>query len=280
MASFTKTIFLLLFSCLAVESSSQSGVWAKRKRKDVLFLYNGIYQCFNNIGSAFSSDDQWFYVIGDTTCNWIKSDGARRLKDYIIYYRGERLFLSAEDVENELSVDEALKNPNNKYFGDIKSESFIAKYRIDSLSNIAKIKKWEDSLKLVEEKMLKAKQDELVRAMKVCREQGIVIYNWMFGGDYSAWVKIEIFNPYPKRVKYFWVSIKALNPVGDPAVDRFTGSSRAVLKGVGPIEVGGVSAYNFDNAISSNVVDQILITQIKFQFFDGSFKVINNPKSL
>ena len=52
------------------------------------------------------------------------------------------------------------------------------------------------------------------------------------------------------------------------------------VQGIGPIDYSEKGSYNFESVLYSKVVESMKIKQIKIQFFDGTVKVISNPKSL
>ena len=65
-------------------------------------------------------------------------------------------------------------------------------------------------------------------------------------------------------------TFSATNPVGDPALDNFTGKRTVTLRGIGPVEYGDFGEWDFEDAFYSRTVENFKITVIKIQFFDGT----------
>ena len=93
-------------------------------------------------------------------------------------------------------------------------------------------------------------------------------------------VKIKVYNPTKKIIKYLWFSFVGYNPVGDKVIDRKKGTSVMSAKGVGPIEPDASGTYEYSYVWFTDLVEKASITSIKVQYMDGTFKTIANPKSI
>lgn len=129
--------------------------------------------------------------------------------------------------------------------------------------------------------------DELLKAItfiEKCEAKGLVILDWSFY-DESEYidgtsVKISVYNPTKKKVKYLWFTFIGYNAVDDVIIDRLKMTSKITMKGIGPINPEESGTYEYDYVWHSDLVQKVKIFQIKVQYMDGTFKTILNPNEV
>lgn len=91
--------------------------------------------------------------------------------------------------------------------------------------------------------------------------------------DYRFGKKFMFYNCFNKRIKYINITLTAYNGVGDIQRDDI-GRSSVKLRGIGPIEKGDIASYDWDELFwdDNDIIDEVLITNISFTFFDGTTK--------
>ena len=91
--------------------------------------------------------------------------------------------------------------------------------------------------------------------------------------DYRFGKKFMFYNCFNKRIKYINITLTAYNGVGDIQRDDI-GRSSAKVRGIGPIEKGEIASYDWDELFwdDNDIIDEVLITNISFTFFDGTTK--------
>lgn len=204
---------------------------------------------------------------------------------YTVYYKKDFRYLKTWDVSNVKQLDSQLVLFKN-IFPEQKQRLDYVKYISDSIQSVKD--KEEEGKARVKELQQKKELDSLLKVkdalLKNAREKNLVLVNWTWGyeNEYSssADFHVKIVNPYMQRMKYVSFTFSATNPVGDPALDRFTGKRTVTLRGIGPVEYSDFGEWDFKDAFYSRTVESFKITVIKIQFFDGTVKVINNPVSL
>ena len=85
-------------------------------------------------------------------------------------------------------------------------------------------------------------------------------------GDYVTGFSIDYYNFSSKRIKYIYTTVSALNAVNDVVQTKTS-------KSIGPVNSNEKATYNFDSLFFSKIISTMEISNIKIQYFDGSFKV-------
>lgn len=116
-----------------------------------------------------------------------------------------------------------------------------------------------------------------------CKTKGLAILDWSFY-DESKYtegtsVKIKVYNPTPKTIKYLWFTFIGYNAVDDKIVDRKRGAN-ITMKGIGPINPDASGTYEYSYVWFTDLVESCKILSIKIQYMDGSYKIVSNPKGI
>ncbi len=122
-----------------------------------------------------------------------------------------------------------------------------------------------------------------LKYLETCKSKGLAILEWSFydESEYTdgTSVKIKVYNPTPKTIKYLWFTFIGFNPVGDKVTDYKRGTN-ITMKGVGPIKTEESGTYSYEYVWFTDLVETAKILSIKIQYMDGSFKTIANPKEI
>lgn len=282
-----KQVFLLLvFLCFSVLAICQATYSVKGEMyggvNKYLFSRLDTINCEVDNSSSITSTNKYFYIIGDTGC---KKDLA---KWYVIGYDNKIVFaqkyffreIGRINMELEF-VRQKTPDRNERLgfsFNEIARLQSEEKLRIEQEEKNAEIAYKEQ---LARNKHTLDSLNKLIdKTLVTFRSKNLILYDWSWNyPEYSSSidVSITILNPYKQKIKYLWFTIKAYNPVDDIVRDGITSKAEVTVKGVGPIEYSEKGSYEFENVLYSKVVDRVKISQIKLQFFDGTFKVISNP---
>ena len=96
-----------------------------------------------------------------------------------------------------------------------------------------------------------------------CKPKGIAILEWSIydESEYTdgTGVKIKVYNPTSKTIKYIWFTFTGYNPVGDRVVDYKRGSS-VTMKGVGPIKPDESGSYEYTYVWFTDLVETAKVT--------------------
>ena len=105
------------------------------------------------------------------------------------------------------------------------------------------------------------------------RRQIFILKDLYSYSDYKFGKKFTFYNCFNKRIKYINITLTAYNGVGDIQRDDI-GRSSAKVRGIGPIEKGEIASYDWDELFwdDNDIIDEVLITNISFTFFDGTTK--------
>lgn len=87
-------------------------------------------------------------------------------------------------------------------------------------------------------------------------------------------LKIEVYNPTKKTIKYIWFTICGYNAVNDKVGANIT------KKCIGPIEPNVSGSYDFSYVWFTDIVETFKIKNIKVQYMDNSFKTITSPNNI
>ena len=271
-------LFALIFStCNCVISQPTYLVGKVAKNSSYVFLFKGYdsLNCGLDYKDALRNISEQFLILGDTTC-----DGINRC--YITVSDGTIKFVERYNFSNKLYIDSSIQEMKKKgiSISDILkgAKEVEVAYKKQVLEEAKAKEKKEREESIESDRQYTKSLDSL---LTLYRKLDIILDNWDWSYEsehYSAFdFSFTIINPYKKKIKYVWVTFKVYNAVDDPAIDRFSRSSVKTVQGIGPIEYGSQSSYNFESAFYSNVASKVKITTIKIQFFDGTFKTINNP---
>ena len=117
-----------------------------------------------------------------------------------------------------------------------------------------------------------------LKAISATASKGLAIVDWgvLDESEYTegTGVRVNVYNPTKKKIKYIWFTLQAKNPVGD----KYGGPK--TLRAVGPIEPDAGGGYVFDYVWMSDMVETANFIQIKVQYMDGSIKVISKPSEI
>ena len=275
-------------------SQKSFGVWGRTytfyKTHKTIWFYKEYYKntqgCKLNIASAFSTNDTLFFIIGDTSC-----EGEKR--SYLVIKDSLKYMMDTAQFYNTLEIEDELIKSKNNYPEISVREKLAIKYIPQVLDELAeeqekrkvenenREKKKIDSITLVREKELDSLKKIMDNYLSIYSKKNLVLWQWSFGysSEYSKFVDVSLnlINPYKKKIKYVWFTFRAYNPVGDIVRDGINGKTEKIVRGIGPIEYSEHADYKFESVFYSNVIETMKITTIKIQFFDGTFKLINNP---
>ncbi len=124
----------------------------------------------------------------------------------------------------------------------------------------------------------KTKAEKFLAVVESMKPNGAIIADWGLTdeSEYTegTGLKFEILNPTRKTIKYIWITVAVLNPVGDPA-----GPPRTV-KLVGPIEPDTSGSYSFDYVWMSDMPSTAKIRAVKIQYMDGSVRNVASPSKM
>jgi hypothetical protein len=117
-----------------------------------------------------------------------------------------------------------------------------------------------------------------------CKSKGLAILQWSFydESEYTEGTsaKIKVYNPTSKTIKYLWFTFVGYNAVDDKIIDRKRGTSNITVKAIGPIKPDESGTYDYTYVWFTDLVQTAVISNIKVQYMDGSFKTISNPKEI
>jgi len=129
-------------------------------------------------------------------------------------------------------------------------------------------------------------ENDMNKALKFidgCKVSGLAILDWSFydESEYTdgTGVKIKVYNPTRKTIKYLWFTFVGFNPVGDKIIDRKRGSN-ITMKGVGPIKPNESGTYEYSYVWFTDLVETAKLIFVKIQYMDGSIKTITTPKKV
>lgn len=236
--------------------------------------------------SAIEVSGRILYIIGDSICQ----KGTR--KWVIVLHDQKPYYIEKILVENASHVNFYLAEMDKKGT-DWRQRMVMADPEIIQLSKRTEEEERDrlikDSLELVRQIKEQKKQADSLgqivdKMFAELRIKNLIIYewSWSYESEYSlaADFSIRFINPFRKKIKYLWITLRAYNPVDDPIRDGVSGKLEKTVQAIGPIEYEGEGSYEFENVWYSRVIGWMKISRLKVQFFDGSIKIIENPKSL
>lgn len=175
------------------------------------------------------------------------------IKFFEVYCNGEKYLINQEYVTTTDETKERLTLMDT-----------ITKSKIVEMSKSFSVKMEEEALKEANKYLVGAKAN------------GIAIKDWSFydESDYTSGTgySISFRNLEKKTIKYVTLTLKALNPVNDLVGIKS-------VKCVGPIKQNETGKYDFNYVWHSDLVDTVILTGIKIQYMDGSFKTAPKPKN-
>jgi len=86
--------------------------------------------------------------------------------------------------------------------------------------------------------------------------------------EYVTGFQGNFINMSKKKIKYLYITVRAVNAVGDLVTSK-------TAKAIGPILYNEVGSYSYENLFFTKIIESIRITSIKVQYFDGTVKIIN-----
>lgn len=178
----------------------------------------------------------------------------------IIYYNNEMLYIKKEDLQVQEGVFAKFREMNTE-----RAEAF--RLRVAAVS----------------EKLYKLNKTKAKSFLAAAKSKGLVILNWEYYDEskYTSGtsVKIRIYNPTSKTIKYVWFTFAGYNAVGDRVIDSRRGAT-IVRKGIGPLKPGEEGSYVYEYVWFSDLVETAKIISAKVQYMDGTIKQINSPKDI
>lgn len=88
--------------------------------------------------------------------------------------------------------------------------------------------------------------------------------------DYVTGFRGSFMNMSKKKIKYLYITVRAVNAVGDLVTSK-------TATAIGPILSNEVGSYSFESLFFTKIVESIRITSLKIKYFDGTVKIINGP---
>lgn len=122
------------------------------------------------------------------------------------------------------------------------------------------------------------KLEEKISILKRNEQHGLTVIDWTLvdESEYTkgTGVRINVYNPGKKTIKYIWFNLQGYNAVDDRV------GTVATVKAIGPIEYDSGGEYKFEYTWMTDIVESAKFTQIKIQFMDGSVKTITKPSTV
>ncbi len=284
--SFRLTILLLLLTQVSLCQNKYGVLGTLRNNQTTAFFFKRFgSNCLPDYSEARVTHSANYFIIGDTTClknNYkyyiaISPDGPR-LMEAMIFKDTSKIYKGLSEVKEYTPdiVERANQGPA------------AYKQLLDEIESERKKQGQEEELILKKEqaehdKIMKDSLRKLQKSLDSIyaryANQNWVLWDWSwsYSSEYSSFpdIRVEIINPFKKKMKYVWFTFHAYN-----AVDDMISGGIKTAKGIGPVEYGDYGSWSFDNVFFSKVIDHIRINQIKIQFFDGSYKVISKPTKM
>lgn len=205
------------------------------------------------------------------------------LEDYILCLNGgDRKFIYK------------LNNGEQSYFVDVNQVSFISKEKSSDEAMVFfstlqpdekilyknELNKFIIGLQEYRKDLATQEEEEPIREsiIEILRNP-LVIYDYAFTSNYSIGFRIEILNTAKKRIKYASFNVSGFNEVDD-RVPTYRGEYSRVLKGVGPIEIGGSGSWEFETIWSDSSFYSGKINSITVEYFDGSKRTFTKVGSV
>lgn len=185
------------------------------------------------------------------------------------------------------------KNKDNFYEIIYKRETyFIEKEKLETIHDpfpqIEKMSKamadsFRNHAQNIANKLFDLEIKDALKFLDFCKTKGLTIIDW-FIYDESEYtegtsIKIKVYNPTQKIIKYLWFTFVGINAVDDKVTDRTRGKN-ITMKGIGPINPEENGTYDYKYVWFTDIVESAKIISIKIQYMDGSIKVITNPKEI
>jgi len=140
------------------------------------------------------------------------------------------------------------------------------------------------SAKKYSEAIASTQKTKLLKFLDATAPKGLAILKWSFydESEYTSGtsVKVEVYNPTKKTIKYLHFTFVGFNAVNDKIVDRRKGTSTIQTRAIGPIAPGETGSYNWEYVWFTDLVETARITSVKVQYMDGTTKVIAAPKEI
>ena len=211
---------------------------------------------------SFKKTIIFFYSLSNEPA-FVLSEKKAEIPEALKFYNHKN-YLNSKDFEEDIEMMieksaldttyalEVLGKPSTKYGG----EEDYSQYWIYTKYNLRLKFEFQNAVKF-----------EVVHYLKI-QEHGIALSGFeVTGTDYSSGFKIVVGNHKNKTIKYVWITVNAINPVGDLVATK-------TVRGIGPVTTGDFGTWTFDNVIYSKVVESLKITGIKIQYMDSSVKQI------
>ena len=210
------------------------------------------YLCLISTEKFLSKGDICF-ISGTAKC---KSTGDKESSlFYNVIYKNESFYIEKSKVVTTEDYFDSIYNLNN----ESRTKFLNSAIKYDSIYHKIKIIKAFDYLKKTS-------------------NNGIAILNYSIF-DESKYTegtsfKISLVNTGKRKIKYLWFNLIGYNPVGD--VVKQNGKVTIQKKAVGPINANELVEYNFEYVWFTDIVEKFKLSSIKLQYFDGTFKTIDN----
>lgn len=249
---FSIIIFFLVannsFSQVISDTTYYEGVFL-----NTCFLYTDstILDCYSS-SEIVTPKDRFFFIYGTTTCkSWLNN-----VNFYKIIFRNQMYYVNEKNVKvfgaNFYFLDSLSKFDKNKL--EINTDSISKIFYNNSEIKLASYHKKLELKKLLIEDFGVSDESEYTE---------------------GTGFNITVSNTTSKKIKYLYIKIEGINPVGDPVKEK--GNSVINLTAVGPLTKDVSSTFNFDYTWGTDLVQDVKIISIKIQYFDNTFFLIQNP---
>ena len=249
---FISFIFAIFYTVSFAQDTTRSAV------KDSLIVYSKLLSselAYEKSGKYFLVDEGSPVVFFN-----VKKGISPQIYDYQFMYDSKECEFRFKNLPyiNNLTITKWLRESDSV---SIKSRRIKAGELSNAIKRLKELETEKDSL----DKII-----EISAALKQMRLYGLGITDYSVnGGDYSAGIKIELFNPNKKTIKYVYITLNPYNAVND-----LTNNPKTV-RGIGPIKPNESASFEFEDVFYSRVIDKVKVSQIKLLFMDGSSKIIS-----
>jgi hypothetical protein len=189
-----------------------------------------------------------------------------------------------KSYSNETTQFFEIKQYKNTYYIE-RSKLLINATFFEQIENMPteRSQAFKENAQNISELLYRGEVRKALKFLDNCKSKGLAVLDWSHydESEYTEGtsIKIQVYNPTSKTIKYLWFSFVGFNPVGDRIISRKTGTGNIIKKAVGPIEPNENGSYEFSYAWFTDLVETARIVSIKVQYMDNSIKIIQNPQS-
>lgn len=242
---------------------------------------------YSNVGISFNNNCDFFYnlyleentkiiICGTDSC--IRKEWNDTTRYFVILHDDDYFYIEKNKIKTNPTYYKQIANMSPEMADSFRRNAIrysILVMRIDSISEIMKA--------LVETKMALENKIMALNFLEKTVPKGLAVLNWSYydESEYTSGtsIKLEVYNPTKKTIKYIWFTFVGYNAVDDKVTDIKRGTF-ITMKGIGPIETKSIANYVFEYVWFTDIVETAKISSIKVQYMDGTFKTIIDPKSI